>query len=204
MTTTDTIGNLLRTAFDQADEAPVIGLDDLVIWGGEFSDGQLDAFLDAWGELLVNPMFWHMYEYVSNFLVKRVSSLEAARPTSGFDLERVRFFGPSGDLDLRRDGQRFLWRFIGERDSSWPDLSPSFEVRDFWAESPPDPPVFRQVAHRYYQWRAGDERVNQDWWRETGFSSGRDIYLTQDHYLHSGRIAFVRYTDLTDEEVNRG
>jgi hypothetical protein len=29
-------------------------------------------------------------------------------------LERARLFGPGGDLDVRRDGRRFLWRYVGD------------------------------------------------------------------------------------------
>lgn len=35
-------------------------------------------------------------------------------------LERARLFGEGGDLDVRRDGERFLWRYVGERDHAPP------------------------------------------------------------------------------------
>ncbi len=50
-------------------------------------------------------------------------------------LERARLFGESGDLDIRRDGQRFLWRYVGAAENApaceemeWPgsDVNPVY------------------------------------------------------------------------------
>jgi hypothetical protein len=38
-------------------------------------------------------------------------------------LERARLFGEGGDLDVRRDGDRFLWRFVGKEEYA-PDGEP--------------------------------------------------------------------------------
>ena len=98
----------LRGAMVAPDELPAI-------WGGEFSAGRLQAFLAAWtgrGDL---P--WRVWEWVSDMQIMHGAS---APPANLQWLERGRLFGDGGDLTLRRDGERFMWHFVGPHASPLP------------------------------------------------------------------------------------
>ena len=55
-------------------------------------------------------------------------------------IERIRIFGNAGDIDLRRNGNRFIWRYIGEneppsdldkdKDNFWDENSDKFFVEE--------------------------------------------------------------------------
>lgn len=196
---------LVKKALERARHARKVGSSDLVIWGGNFPDKQLPAFLDAWEDLLIEKLPWRMYEYVSYFTVQEASANDLARPISWFDLERARLFGQLGDLDLRRDESTFRWRFIGAKNGIWPELSPTFKVRDFWTKPSSNPSVFREVKHSYYQWRGTREqqRVGKKWLSDANLAN-QNVYLEQRHYLLNGQVAFVRYVRFTTEGESDG
>lgn len=172
------------------DNDKVVGKDDLTIWGGNFEADQLDAFLQQW-----SGFTWCFLESVSAFAVQK------APHTYGDveHVERLRLFDKAGDLDIRRDGNRFYWRFIGIGGRQ--PLNPPFaKVDDFWASYPSQ--QFLRIDRRYYQWRKGDERVGLDLSKYfpnlKGGAADPAIYLKQIHYLDQGNIAFVRYVDLVE------
>lgn len=87
----------------------------LVVLGGEFPAVGLGAFLDAWrGAGAALP--WRIWEYTSRLVMAKQGDPATdadAWPTSVDYVERGRLFGAGGDLDLRRDRDRVLWRFVG-------------------------------------------------------------------------------------------
>lgn len=179
------------------EQAKDVGADDLVIRGGEFAGNRLAEFIQAWEAAnLDGALTWAMVEEVSRFYVLRLNRPGEAIPDDPYLLERCRLFGPTGDLDIRRERDRFLWRFIGDSLESWPALE-EFEFQDFWRGREPKP-VFRAVEREYMQWRPEDGRASNQWRGETSLA-GKDTRLKQIHYLDSGRIAFVRYVTFEEE-----
>lgn len=188
-------------AFGDAQKGKLVGPPDLVIWGGRFPDSQADAFLDNWDKPLRTVMTWRMIEYVSQFNLYRADAQDAALPQPWFNVERARFFGQAngigGDLDLRRDGQEFRWRFIGAASDAWPTLPAAFPYHDFWTEPDNQNTRFREVAQRYYQWqgRPREQRVGSREWLRKAELAQENVYLVQKQYLENGRVAFVRYVE---------
>lgn len=170
-----------------------VGAADLRILGGEFEASRLVEFMEIWDKTPAGSFQWAMVEEVSQFYVSSPTNVVAALPGDSNLLERLRLFGPHGDLDLRRDGARFLWSFIGETDVNWPDFG-TFAPEDFWQTQEPKP-VFRVVNREFQTWKPDDKRAN-DGWRGSTSLAGKDVKVKQIHYLDNGRIAFVRYVTL--------
>jgi hypothetical protein len=85
------------------------------LWGGEFGSELLAGFLSAWIDRSDLP--WRLWEWVSDIQLRHeVGPVPGDLPW----LERARLFGDGGDLELRRDGQRILWRFVGPPVSALP------------------------------------------------------------------------------------
>lgn len=190
----------IQQAFDRAKlaEERMKDASDLVIWGGEFKADALNDFLSAWGHAL-KKLTWRMVELVSSFDVKRK---DQDLFDDENDVERLRLFGEQGDLDIRRDGNRFYWRFIAENMDEWPDLGVYLEEDgDFFAVNPKH--QFQVVTKCYYQWRGGDDRVGLDlssYFPQYKHGQGAPgIDLKQEHYLVDGRVVFVRYVGYEEE-----
>lgn len=94
----------------------------LTIIGGEFTINLLDNFLNQWQ---LNEMPYRIWD---NFY--QVKFEKGTLPDSKL-LERGIIFGGAGDLDIRQDGNRLLWRFVGELK---PVIQSSFNFHNFWDE----------------------------------------------------------------------
>lgn len=97
----------------------------LTIVGGTCPDTDLLTFLSAW-RLLKDDMRYCLWEEVSDMVLTHTPV-----PSNPALLERGRVFGTGGDLSLRRDGERFLWWFIGPAGVAVPTAIG--EPQDFWA-----------------------------------------------------------------------
>lgn len=115
------------------------------IWGGEFASDDLIAFLTAW-QPAQRDLAWRICEWVSDL---RFEYQAPSLPESPEYLELVHYFGAGGDLLVRRDNFRWLWRFVGPRDAELPDSfvltdddcpaeqpSNAFEAADYWVAHP--------------------------------------------------------------------
>lgn len=110
---------------DQVKDGPQIGRADLAVWGGQCPEDHLAAFLQAWA---LGNMPYRIWEYVSE-----ISFEQNTLPHSPVLLERGRLFGVDGDLELRREGGVFLWRFVGQAGTLTP---PGFSAQDYWTANP--------------------------------------------------------------------
>lgn len=98
---------------------------DIQIWGGEVKENGLQQFISKWD--------------FSNMPFVIIETLKELTITSNFNdshiepelIERIRIFGKAGDLDLRRNGYSFIWRYVGQN-------SPSSEINrdNFWEKHP--------------------------------------------------------------------
>lgn len=182
--------DFVEAAFNRlGQDSPVLHL-----MGGKFAAIDLTSFCDTWNGVPDGWCEWAMVEEVHQFDVKKVGKLRTAVPANPFYLERLRLFGPKGDLQLRRDGETFYWHFIGDGTNQWPNLAT-------FGSQPCSTSALLEVEERYYQWRKTDGRVNSLWLNHIGLAD-EGVYLKQKHYLENGRIVFVRYIGF--EEVKNG
>lgn len=191
--------NFIEQAFAEALPDPTITPANLTILGGEFKSDQLVTFLEVWRDIPVGCFSWAMIEEVSRFYVRQVAVPAEALPDDPYMLERMRIFGPAADLDLRRDGDTFYWRFLGNTGISWPKTTFITDENNYWLASEAPTPFCERDLY-YYQWRRtpDEQRVAQNWVPE-GIDGARFNYLHQKHYLDNGRIAFVRYMDFKEQ-----
>jgi hypothetical protein len=193
-------------AIAELKSATWVGQERLVIWGGSFPEEYWINFLQTWQMTLQEQLPWRIEETVSQTVTRNANSTDTAPlPDDAYFIERLRCFGPHGDLDIRRDRGSFHWRFIGDRGEPWPELPAEVNCRDFWETQPEGKTLrFRVVPKQYYQWRRNDRRVSAEWYGPA--NRGEDLYLEQIHYLQKGQIAFVRCTGFSDgkKEVEHG
>ena len=97
------------------------------IVGGKCSEGGL---MDWLSNLSLKGMTHRIWEFTDRCTIGADGPPETAEW-----LERARLFGEGGDLDLRRDGDRFLWRYVGKKEKApkgavleWPgsDVAPVY------------------------------------------------------------------------------
>jgi len=78
------------------------------ITGSECAEGELLGWLR---NLDLTGMDVRIWEFTDRCIIGDDGPPETAKW-----LERARLFGEGGDLDIRRDGDRFLWRFVGKEE----------------------------------------------------------------------------------------
>jgi len=179
---------------------PVVGKDDLSIWGGRCAEGDLLAFLQGWGDLSSMP--YRIWEYVSDIVFEKETL-----PENVALLQRGRLFGEDGDLEVQRDGEEFAWRFIGPA-SMRPPAGYDLAENDFWH--------WHDVAFHQYKQKAllwGERQDDKRWFeaRVAGAKldypdvTGKRIQLHYKVFSRAGRVQFVWYTGLSEwKEVDHG
>ena len=173
-----------------------------IILGGRFEHSRLPAFLDEWcGQW--GKMPWRIWEYVSSIGF-------ADKPENTQWLQRAEIFGENGHLSLRRDGERWLWHFIGAKE---PTLPGEFKPASFW-----DSHV--NELHRYTEsvilW--GEEVLKDKNDPKTGIGRWQDdrvaaalleypqmkgasrVYLHYWRYSQAGETQFVWYRGLGNKQ----
>jgi hypothetical protein len=174
-----------------------LGPDDLAVWGGEFPVARLGEFLAAW-ELPRTEMPLAIWEHVD-----RIDFDRGTPPGESDLLERARVFGPEGDLDVRRDGDLVLWRFIGRKGARIP---PGFGEQDFWAARPDvrltacDQAAllwgdYRREGENGGHWQ--DSRVGRANLRYPHAPTAR-VWVHYTVFSDGGQVAFVWWKELRD------
>jgi hypothetical protein len=164
---------------------PCCGPEALALWGGTCAEDALTDFLNGWPLGRMPYRIWESTDRIA---------FEEQPPTNVALLERGRLFGAGGDLELRRDGGTFHWRFVGA-----PEVRPpqGYDTDDanFWAQHP-------GVAFHCYEetallWgkRQGDR------WHDDRVAAARLDYPAPDDaeraqvlykvYSRAGRVEFV-------------
>lgn len=190
---TKTIKEYVVAAFEQA-QAAIKNKSSVYVWGGQFSSAEhtLGTFLDTWNTENGPQFQFSMVEHVNYFRAFLANLAELGQQANL--LERIRLFGPAGDLDIRRDGETIYWRFISETDTALPDLAP------FGMEAYPEKgKTFAKDERSYLLWRSDkqEQRVKHAWAEGLDFT-----HLQQVQYLENGRVAFVRYIGFVTEGQN--
>ncbi len=182
----------------------LVGRDDgIAIWGGEFHATRVSEFLKQWDFSMMPYRIWeyvHRIEFACN---KLPDAAEAAL------LDRGRIFGHGGDLSLRRDGDEFLWHFIGSTSMAEPE---SFDVCDFWTESPGIKAradfSLRQRDESALLWGAYHKDLAR--WQEDrvgradlsypfqAVQGGQRVWIHYSVFTDGGQVAFVWWKELKD------
>lgn len=175
----------------------------LTILGGQFEPKRLAAFLAVW-QARWETMPWRIWERVSE-------TGFADAPKDPDLLQRAEIFGEGGHLSLRRDANRWYWRYIGPADQPAPGgFEAGPECEDFWAAGQNKDVVLRCYEERVLLW--GQEILDPNkqptgvWWEDRVAAArlqypvqlkGHDrVYLKFNRFTEAGRTAFVWYRDL--------
>jgi hypothetical protein len=132
------------------------GRDQLAIWGGQCSEADVLALLRDWPQRDEDMPFC-IWEYADRIVIERETLPEG----TGW-LERGRLFGPGGDLTVRRDGEHFLWHFVGRWGARPP--SGSYGAQDFWTQPNEAGTTFHQREKCALLW--GERQEGFDLWFE--------------------------------------
>jgi hypothetical protein len=171
---------------------------DLAVWGGLCGEAELLAFLSKWN---LSEMPFRIWEYASRIDFKR-----GTLPTEINLLERGRLFGDGGDLELRRDGVNFRWRFIG-KPGAQPPIGHQPMPDNFWTNN--KVVTFHRCDENVLLW--GERQENQSRWFDDrvgrallnypepaateAWTRVRICYWT---FSRAGRIEFVWLRKLAD------
>ncbi|HBW37362.1 hypothetical protein [Desulfosporosinus sp. BICA1-9] len=171
----------------------VITKDDLQIMGGNFLTEKCPKFLTN----LPEALDWAIFEYSNGCELIKSSDLTTPSDASLVKLERlerVRFFGAGGDLDIRRDQNTLFWRFVG-RKSNFPA---EFASLDFWQSGG----IASLVVHEETLYLWGEWRGNK--FKEAKVAaanlnypiSGKRAIIKTNVYSYYGRPQFSWYRSL--------
>ena len=98
---------------------------DIEIWGGEIAEEYLREFVMLWD---ISEMPFTILETLREIRIIRDFDYSEI---DSYTVDRIRIFGESGDLDIRRNSNIFLWRYLGRS-----DLPEGIEGKNFWDENP--------------------------------------------------------------------
>lgn len=176
---------------EEVRSAPSLGPDELIAWGGEFDAARLASFLDAW-DFWKTEAVWKLWLWPHKILL----SLDSDLPGDLAELERGRLFGEMGDLEVRRNGDLFLWRFVGDPGSA---VQPAQfgSVADYWESSAPGRLCeYRRHAllwgQREEEDRWHDDRVAWADLRYPGVGGCGRVQLEYTEYLDGANVELVR------------
>ena len=179
---------------------PVVGSEQLSILGGVCPEDQLLDFAKGWP---LEQMPYRIWEYTDRIQFER-DKLPAQEDI--VLLERGRLFGEGGDLDLRRDGDLFRWRFIGQAEVAPPK---GCEAEDFWDAH--GDVTFHCYTETALLWgeRGGDhwhdERVAAADLRYPVDGEPERVQVKYKVYSRAGQVQFVWLTGLSEwKEDNDG
>jgi hypothetical protein len=172
---------------------PQVGKESLAIWGGTCAKDALADFLTGWD---LKRMPYRIWESTDRIKFKK----EMPVPNVAL-LERGRLFGKGGDLDLRRDGDTFRWRFVGDR-GVCPPAGYDAEENNFWKQHP------EATFHRYTETALLWGERRDDRWHDDRVAAAELDYPEMDGaervqvkykvYSRAGHVEFVWLTGLQE------
>jgi len=173
------------------------GQADLSIWGGRCAESDLPTFLRQWP---LAQMPYRIWEYASEIAFE-----QDTLPRNVALLERARLFGEGGDLELRREGTAFTWRFVGPGGVQPP--AGDYGAQDYWANHPEA--TFHQREEGALLWgkRDGakwtDDRVGAA--TLTYPATGERVQVHYKIFSRAGCVEFVWLTGLSEwKEADNG
>lgn len=171
---------------------------DLAIWGGVCAEAELAAFLSKWS---LNEMPFRIWEYAS-----RIDFNRDTLPGAISLLERGRLFGDGGDLELRRDGANFRWRFIGKPTTQAP-FGHQPAPDNFWTKNKAvtfhrcDDSALLWGERKEDQARWFDDRVGRaslDYPEPAATAAWQRVRIGYWTFSRAGRVEFVWLRELAE------
>ncbi len=202
--------NKLNVEFDsligKMNAAPRYGKDGpnrLTILGGQFQPERFTVFLTAWRKRW-QKLPWRIWEQINEIVF-------ADEPLDPELLQRGEIFGEGGHLSLRRDENRWFWRYIGPPDQLAPEgFNQEQECDNFWAAKQNSDVIFSCYEDHTLLW--GKEIQDQNnqptgrWWEDrvaaarlvypAQLKSYERVYLKFWRFTAAGRTQFVWYYGL--------
>jgi len=170
-----------------------VGKEALSIWGGRCAESDLMKFLEQWNNLAQMP--YRIWEYASDIAFEKDSL-----PDNAVLLQRGRLFGEGGDLEVRRDGAEFAWRFVGPADAKLPDGK--YDAHNYWGDH--SGVVFFQEKASALLWGERNEKKGKWYDDRVGAAelnyptSGKRVQIHYKTFSRAGRVQFVWYTGLSE------
>lgn len=197
------------------------GKDKLSVWGGKLKPSEWLVFLREW--TWPDEKRWRILEFVSEFKIEADDGSKSFAQESIPLLERAEFFGESGHLSTRRDGETVYWHFVGRRDIKVPE-GHNDEKNSYWTDHPED--KFRRTEKHMLLWgervKDGNEWTD-DWfddrvgWAELKYphvdkpnnddaenqpavakEKKQRVQANYWQFTRAGQVAFVWLTGLTE------
>lgn len=165
------------------------------ILGGEFPAERLSDFLSVW-QARWSAMPYRLWEHIS--LIEF-----ADEPKQPEFLQRAEIFGEGGHLSLRRDGNRWLWHYVGEAVAL--PLN-GFGAMDFWEANPNC--QLRRYAESVILW--SEKKESDNLWSDGRVAAARlnyplksdgRVYLHFWRYTENGQTAFAWHRKLSDRPL---
>lgn len=155
---------------------------DIQIWGGIIEEDNLQQFIRKWGQ---SDMPFAISETVNKMAVKNcdVSTLKIEPYT-----DRIRVFGESGDLDIRRDNNYFKWRYVGTNRLP-KDLK--VDKENFWEKNKSE--KFFMEEKEALLW--GTYKQDEESWQDNRVAKAKLSYPVEGH---PGKGVKIRYKTLSN------
>jgi hypothetical protein len=175
----------------------------LEAWGGKITLGEqiskLEMFLQHW-EPPRAAMPWSIWQWTDAMEIKHMG----APPEDLAYLERGHVFGKAGHLELRRDGDYILWRYVGEPDTLPTEFEPKkYHGANYWETRPTVPFLrpYRRTALLWGEYVAQSRRWYADrvGWADLAYTTlegNERVQMTYIEYLNGSSIELVRLLGL--------
>jgi hypothetical protein len=176
-----------------------------VIYGGHFAHSDLAKFLAEW-EPNWAQMRYRIWEQINEIGFHD-------KPKERDFLQRAEVFGTGGHLSLRRDGNRWLWHFIGPVDTP---VGSNWAAEPFWNEKHLQKVELRRYTESVILW--GEAIVDNQqkktgvWWEDRVGAARLNypdelkeharVYLHYWRYTEGGQTAFVWYRELNGKAAS--
>lgn len=183
-----------------------VGKAKLSVFGGQCDADQVLDLLNDWPD--GSGLEYRIWEYTD--AIEIVDSDKLPEEGQIEFLERARLFGTSGDLSLRRVGEKFHWWFIGPRGINIPK---KHSPNNFWGNGD-SVTSFNQESHTALLW-GKREKGKENFWEDRVAGANLDypapenaerVQVEYYTYSHAGRVEFVWMRELSEwqEEENDG
>lgn len=190
----------LKELIDEMLQEPLVGPGELAVRGGAFRASELERFLLSWA-LPRQGMPWGLWQWTDCMEMQHGRGM----PGDLEHIERGRVFGPEGDLEIRRERDEFLWRFVGEAATA---MALGFEAADYWSGREGKPlRAFRRTALLWGSRKAARQHGKPGWHEDRVSQAGLDYpevssdraQIRYVEYLDGGNVEWVRFTALEDK-----
>ncbi len=175
--------------------ATKVGKDKLSIWGGTCEAGQVLALIGNWPNRAQMP--YRIWEYTSKITIGKDGG-DDSEPEGYQYLERGRMFGETGDLTVRRDGEKFRWWFVGKLGTEPPAMCQE-DATPYFANGCEDDTFNENLVNTALLWGSREDG-RQNFWEDRVAGApltypvddnAKRVKIEYATYTRAGRVEFV-------------